>query len=237
MKSDFINLSAREAIAHAQKSQYTLVDTPLFRKLLCKQDYDHYDGKIFEKGKEYAVWITQCYRPTDRQRRFKHYVAVPHHKLEAGLQYYAVPEEVFGEYEKGDIPVVCEIAGTKFKLINDFEGQGLLVPLWAFSRKQMRAYAEKTLGPAEFGYILCARIFGADIDYHNWFLGWEIWAKRNKINTVRYFNIFEGEFVRYNSAYPFQYPIQSGGKKICTGHSVIKADKGDLVVRMPTPLD
>ena len=237
MDKELINFSAREVAAHADKSQYVLVDTPLFRRLLCRKNYHHYEGVVFEQGKEYGVWITQCYKPADKKRRFLHYVAIPHHQDEGRLFYYIVPEEVFGEYEKGDVAVGCEIRGVKYKLINDFEGQGLLVPLWVFSRKQMRAYAEKTLGPAEFGYILCARIFGADIDYHNWFLGWEIWAKRNKINTVRYFNIFEGEFVRYNSAYPFQYPIQSGGKKICTGHSVIKADKGDLVVRMPTPLD
>ena len=237
MKSDFINLSAREAMSYVLKSQYALVDTPLFRKLLCKKDYEHYGGMIFEHGKEYAVWITQCYRPTDRQRRFLLYVAVPHHKDEGKLLYYTVPEDIFGDYEKGNIPVGCEIGGVKYRLINDFEGYGMLVPCWMFNRKQMCEYAEKTLGQAEFGYILCARIFGPDIDYHNWFIGWEIWAKRNKPSTVRYFNIFEGEFVPHKETYPFQYPLQSGGKKIFTGYSIIKVDKGDLVVRMPTPYD
>ena len=237
MNNEFINLSAREAMMYVQKSQYTLVDTPLFRKVLCKQDYHHYEGIVFEHGKEYAVWITQCYRPDDKKRRFMHFVAIPHHKLDARLLYYTVPEEVFGEYEKEDIPVNCEIADIKFKLINDFEGYGMLIPRWMFSRNAMRVYAEQVMGKAEFGYILCSRIFGRDIDYHNWFIGWEIWAKRHKLTTVSYFNIFTGEFVQSIADYPFKYPIQSGAKKILTGHSVIRSEKGDLVVRMPNQYD
>lgn len=166
-----------------------------------------------------------------------HYVAVPHAREEERPFYYIVSEDIFGEYDKGNIEVVTEIGGEKYKLINDFEGWGMLIPKWMFCRKRVREYAEQTLGPADFGYVLCARIFGRNIDYHSWFIGWEIWAKRNKMNTVAYFNLFNGKFVERAGDYPFKYPIQSGAKKIITGHSVIKADKGDLIVRMPTPFD
>ena len=138
MDKELINFSAREVAAHADKSQYVLVDTPLFRRLLCRKNYHHYEGVVFEQGKEYAVWITQCYKPADKKRRFLHYVAIPHHQDEGRLFYYIVPEEVFGEYEKGNIEVVTEIGGEKYKLINDFEGWGMLIPKWMFCRKRVR---------------------------------------------------------------------------------------------------
>ena len=237
MNENLINLSAREVMSHVEKSQYTLVDKPLFRKLVCKHDYHHYEGVVFEQGKEYAVWITQCFRPAEKKRRFFHYVAVPHAREEERPFYYIVSEDIFGEYDKGNIEVVTEIGGEKYKLINDFEGWGMLIPKWMFCRKRVREYAEQTLGPADFGYVLCARNLGRNIDNHSWNIAWEICAHRNKMNTGAYFNLFNGKFVERAGDYPFKYPIQSGAKKIITGHSVIKADKGDLIVRMPTPVD
>ena len=123
-------------MSHVEKSQYTLVDKPLFRKLVCKHDYHHYEGVVFEQGKEYAVWITQCFRPAEKKRRFFHYVAVPHAREEERPFYYIVSEDIFGEYDKGNIEVVTEIGGEKYKLINDFEGWGMLIPKWMFLERQ-----------------------------------------------------------------------------------------------------
>ena len=71
-----------------------------------------------------------------RKNRFFHYVAVPHAREEERPFYYIVSEDIFGEYDKGNIEVVTEIGGEKYKLINDFEGWGMLIPKWMFLERQ-----------------------------------------------------------------------------------------------------
>lgn len=230
---NLINLSAREVMANAEKSRYTLVDRPLFRNLVCKKKYSYYEP-VFEQGKVYGVWITQCYNPGEKKRKFFNFVAVPAQKIgdQNPVRFYIVPEDVFGEYDKTNIPAVTTLADEKYKLINDFEGFGILIPQWSVSRKAMLEYIEKEFGQEALGFTICSRIFGQSLDYKTWVCGWEIWPTRNRKKAVKYFNIYTSDFISPRE-YPFKLSVNRNGKQLATGWSIIKAVGDELKIMMP----
>ena len=109
---EIINLSEREVSLYLEKSSYKAVEKPLLRRLNCKKDYNLTYFK-FQKGKDYLLWIGQCFNPKNKLRQFYHFVALPQLSEKGNAVYHIVPLDVFGEYPKEDLDMVVDVEGEE----------------------------------------------------------------------------------------------------------------------------
>lgn len=226
---EIINLSEQEICRYLEKSIYQLVGKLLPRRLNCKKTYDAWQTK-FEAGKDYLLWIGQCFNPKEKRNVFYHIVASPHRRIEGKPIFSIVPLDIFGDYPKEDLDMIVDIEGEEYKLIKDFNGFAKLIPKWTLDRTKMQEYIQKEFGEAP--YRICARIMGTNIAPNDIFVGWEILTRRQKYSTVAYYNIFESKLVKNLGTLTYIQPMGSNQKACLMGGSQIKFCKNKIQIKI-----
>ena len=226
---DIVNLSEQEIYRLLENSNCRLVGKVLLRRLKCQKTYELWKSK-FEEGKEYLLWIGQCYNPRGKSNVFYHFVASPHRHREDDAIFNVVPLETFGDYPKEDADMMVEIDGEEYKLIKDFNGFAKLIPKWTLDRTKMQEYIQKEFGEAP--YRICARIMGTNIAPNDIFVGWEILTRRQKYSTVAYYNIFESKLVKNLGTLTYIQPMGSNQKACLMGGSQIKFCKNKIQIKI-----
>ena len=226
-----INFSEQEVQQYLEKSNYRLISRPLLRLLTCKKNYENYQLSL-KQGEKYLVWISQCYRPRDKQNIFYHMIAFPQIKKRDKMMiaYYTLPLDIFGDYSKEDEDMVVTIEEEKYKLIKDFNGYSRLIPYWTLDRDEIKKFIQKELG--ETPYVICARIMGTNIAPNDIFVGWEIMMRGGKYKTVAYFNIFESQLVKNLKTLTYVHPLGSNQKACIMGGSSIKFYKNRINIKL-----
>lgn len=244
----FVNFSEKEILERFQRNSHLGqgIERLKFKTVRCTCDF-YYDGKlIYEKRKEYKLWIVKYSDVlTGTSLWFTAQPKVIDDKdLETNVvkDFYMVPLDVF-EYAGNSVEVSpffefeeClgdESLKKRFQLFVDVnDGMQKLIDPWSLDKARVLKYVAEVHGGSVLDYTIRGRLITNPKESHI------IWLIRKRLGKKQYVDLFfdalEQKFIVWDMYAPDAklLPISSGQAMVHIGHNTVKADKYGFIYRL-----
>lgn len=203
----------------------------------CNQDYVEHGRLIYQKGKEYKLWIVEYSDVLLGMTRW--FTAMPQilEKEPMEKTYFMVPVEVF-PYAKESVVYVSSMSFSTpedktFQLFVDVnDGMQSLIEPWSLNKAKVLDFAVKKHGGTLLDYSIRGRFICNSKEKHI------IWLIRHKLGKKQYvdlfFDVLKQDFIIWNAFADdaSMAPISSGQAMVHIGANSIKADKYGFIYRL-----
>ncbi len=245
----FVNFSEKEIIArHCGNSHLGIseINRLKFKVVRCTEDFSYHGKLIYQKGKEYKLWIVKYIESVKETEDW--YTATPRieeDKIPADSErlFYVVPLSVF-QYADNvqQVAPFCDfevpdedgrLKTVRYQLFVDInDGMQKLIEPWSLEKAAVVEYLVKLLKGNPVDYTLCGRQISNQKETRI------IWLVRKKVakgkSSYYFFDVLQQELVDWDIYAPDakMSPISSGQAMVHIGTNTVRADKYGFTYRL-----
>lgn len=243
----FVNFSEKEILDRFQKNSHLGqgIERLKFKTVRCTKDYEYQGKLIYQKRKEYKLWIVKY---SDVLNGTSSWFTAQPKVIDEDIpqavpckDFYMVPLEVF-EYAGNSLEVSPffeheEFCGEgvvkRYQLFVDVnDGMQKLINPWSLNKSEVVNFAVQQYGGSVLDYTIRGRLVTNPRESHI------VWLLRKRLGRKQYldlfFDVLEQEFIRWDMYAPDAklLPISSGQAMVHIGHNTVKADKYGFIYRL-----
>lgn len=207
------------------------------KRVRCYQDYVEHGRLIYQKGKEYKLWIVEYSDILLGITRW--FTAMPQilEKEPMEKTYFMVPIDVF-PYANESVVYVSSISfdtpeEKTFQLFVDVnDGMQSLIEPWSLNKAKVLDFAVKQKGGTLLDYNIRGRFISNRKERHI------VWLIRRRLGKKQYvdlfFDVLKQDFISWNllADDASMAPISSGQAMVHIGSNSVKADKYGFIYRL-----